>query len=88
MGLLVKCFTFYCALFAPAAQRPLLLHDESLLAITWAGLARQDKVLLGAVGRLEAEARGHLTTGPFTVTTTAMTPPSGDKKDYISIGVC
>jgi len=36
------------------------------------------------LGKLERDARKALTSGPFTVTSKAVTPPSGDKHDYMS----
>jgi hypothetical protein len=78
---------WWTTLLPAAHQHPLLLHNDSLLATTWARLARKDTTLRGAVARVEAEARGHLRAGPFSVTTTGATPPSGDKHDYVSIGV-
>jgi alpha-glucosidase len=37
-----------------------------------------------AIAKLESDARKALTAGPFTVTSKAVTPPSGDKRDYLS----
>ena len=37
-----------------------------------------------ALTKLEADARKALTDGPFTVTSKEVTPPSGDKRDYMS----
>ncbi|HTG88235.1 MAG TPA: alginate lyase family protein, partial [Pyrinomonadaceae bacterium] len=37
-----------------------------------------------ALTQLEADARRALTAGPFTVTSKEVTPPSGDKRDYMS----
>ncbi len=73
---------------ALCTSHPMLLHNESLLQKTWEQLvARRDHSLLGAVAELEAEARGHLLAGPFAVTASPSVPPSGDKHDYVSIGV-
>ncbi len=36
------------------------------------------------LAKLEADARKALTAGPFSVTSKQMTPPSGDKRDYMS----
>ena len=84
---LMAWWTTATAANAPRQLHPLLLHNDSLLSTTWARLARQDTTLRGAVARVEAEARGHLQTGPFTVTAAGAPPPSGDKHDYHSIGV-
>ena len=70
-----------------AAPRPLLIHNESLAAATWARLATGDAALAAAVRAAEAHAVGHLSTGPFSVVQCASTPPSGDKHDYLSTGV-
>eukprot|EP01051_Picozoa_sp_SAG22_P005555 SAG22_NODE_333_length_12162_cov_11.415237_7_plen_1331_part_00 len=67
--------------------RPMLLRNESLLQLTWSRLRAKDRQLVSAVARVEREARGHLHTGPFSVTFTDAVPPSGDKRDYVSIGV-
>lgn len=37
-----------------------------------------------ALAKLEREAQKALTAGPFSVTTKTVTPPSGDKRDYMS----
>src|SRR6185369_12693959 len=37
-----------------------------------------------AVAKLEREAQKLLTAGPFSVTSKAVTPPNGDKHDYMS----
>ena len=37
-----------------------------------------------ALAKLESDAQKALTAGPFSVTTKSVTPPSGDKRDYMS----
>ena len=43
-----------------------------------------DPLLKAALTQLESDARKALTAGPFTVTSKDVTPPSGDKRDYMS----
>jgi hypothetical protein len=43
-----------------------------------------DKLLAPALAKLEGDARKALTAGPFSVTSKHVTPPSGDKRDYMS----
>ena len=44
----------------------------------------QDKSVAPALAKLEREAQKALTSGPFSVVTKGVTPPSGDKHDYMS----
>ena len=67
--------------------RPMLLHDAAVLHLTWARLAEGDSGLLPAFGRVVHEGDGQLRAGPFAVVNSQATPPSGDKHDYVSIGV-
>lgn len=69
---------------------PHLVHNATLLAKTWTLLQHPDTAapLGGAIARVEAEARGHLQAGPFSIVTSSGTlPPSGDRHDYTSVGV-
>ena len=68
-------------------QRPLLIHNETLIATTWSRLRRGDSMLAAAVRAVEAHAIGHLSAGPFSVVQCPATPPSGDKHDYMSTAV-
>lgn len=43
-----------------------------------------DKEIAPALSKLERDAKKALTSGPFSVTTKEVTPPSGDKHDYMS----
>src|SRR5690242_21919794 len=49
-----------------------------VLALSVSASAQTDLV------KLERDARKALTSGPFSVTSKAVTPPSGDKHDYMS----
>jgi len=44
----------------------------------------QDKSVAPALAKLEREAQKALTSGPFSVVTKGVTPPNGDKHDYMS----
>jgi len=56
------------------------------LAESKARLARGDESLQLAMKRLQAEADEALKAGPFSVMDKKLTPPSGDKHDYMSLG--
>lgn len=45
----------------------------------------QDEKVLGAWQKLKSQAADALNAGPFSVVHKALTPPSGDKRDYMSI---
>jgi hypothetical protein len=60
------------------------LLDARRLAEARRSVRAGDKSFDAALGRLEGEARKALGAGPFSVTTKAATPPSGDKHDYMS----
>lgn len=47
-------------------------------------IARNDERVVAAYRRLLSEADSALARGPFTVTSKERTPPSGDKRDYVS----
>ena len=66
-----------------AAPRVFLL-DAKQLQETRERLLRSDQTLAPALGRLEHEAQEALTSGPFSVVSKEVTPPSGDKRDYMS----
>lgn len=74
--------------YAKGAQNtasPLLL-DVRQLAETARRLQAGDPALLPAFSNLLAEASIAVTQGPISVTHKTMTPPSGDKHDYMSFG--
>jgi hypothetical protein len=60
------------------------LLDAKQLRETKARILAGDKSLAAAIHKLEEQARESLTTGPFSVVTKQITPPSGDKHDYMS----
>lgn len=65
------------------APRVFLL-DAKQLQVTKERLRKGDQNLTPALAKLEREAQQALTAGPFSVTSKAVTPPSGDKHDYMS----
>jgi len=60
------------------------LNDPRALAETRQKIRSGDKTFDAPLRRLEEDARKALTAGPFSVTTKAVAPPSGDKHDYMS----
>ncbi|MDB6017627.1 MAG: hypothetical protein JWR19_2116 [Pedosphaera sp.] len=69
---------------ASGAPRVFLL-DGKYLQATRQRIQDGDKSLAPAVARLEQDAKEALITGPFSVTSKKLTPPSGDKHDYMSL---
>ncbi len=72
--------------FAPAqvvSPRVFILDAKQLLS-TRQRIKETDKTLAPALAKLEREAQKALTSGPFTVVSKEVTPPSGDKHDYMS----
>jgi hypothetical protein len=63
--------------------RVFLLDPDQLLA-TKRKVNSGDKNISPALTKLELDARREMTSGPFSVTTKQITPPSGDKHDYMS----
>ena len=80
----------FSELAAPAV-RPLLIHNESLLRLTWAKLRRDGTGpppdLATALRAVEGHAIGHLHVPNFSVTSCPGLPPSGDQHDYVSAAV-
>ena len=71
----------------PATGEPrVFLTDAARLMEVRTRVAADDAALKPAVDALLAEAEDALAAGPFTVTDKPMTPPSGDKHDYMSVG--
>jgi hypothetical protein len=60
--------------------------NPAKLAESEARLARGDESLQPAMKKLRAEADEALKAGPFSVMDKRLTPPSGDKHDYMSLG--
>src|SRR5262245_20844980 len=76
----------FCAVLwqtATAAPRVFLL-DARQLAASKERIRTGDEAIARAVATLERDAQRALTAGPFPVTTKTVTPPSGDKRDYMS----
>ena len=73
--------------FHVAAQRSsprVFLLDAKQLETTKQRIHDGDKSFAPALAKLERDARKALTQGPFSVVTKSVTPPSGDKHDYMS----
>ena len=66
-----------------AAPRLFLLDAMQLEKIRRA-IREGDKTLAAPLSRLERDARKALADGPFSIVGKAVTPPSGDKHDYMS----
>lgn len=64
----------------------LIVMNGTFLAASRSALAAGDTALLPAVSRVIAEADDALSRGPFTVMAKSVTPPSGDRHDYMSFG--
>jgi len=65
------------------SPRIFLLNSQTLFQ-TRARILSGDKTLVSALAKLDRDAEKALTVGPFSVTTKAVAPPSGDKRDYMS----
>jgi len=69
----------------PQASTPqVFLLDAKQLEKSRAALKSGDKTLAPAWSKLEREAQKALSEGPFTIINKGVTPPSGDKHDYMS----
>ncbi len=84
--LAANSFVSYFTRPASAAE-PLRLFilNPSNLSESKQRLANNDSSLLPALNRLKRDADHALTGGPFSVTHKEITPPSGDKHDYMSV---
>ena len=60
------------------------LLDAKKLEATKQQIRNSDPKLAPALAKLERDAQKALTAGPFSVTSKEVTPPSGDKHDYMS----
>src|SRR2546430_2058661 len=67
----------------PSVPRTFLL-DARQLQLTRQRLHDGDKSLTAAWARLEREAQKALSEGPFSIVNKSVTPPSGDKHDYMT----
>src|SRR5262245_38507214 len=92
----IKC-SILCCLFLPmliglvAAQQAktqvmprVFLLDAKQLQAAKEHLRKGDQTLAPALAKLERDAQQALTAGPFSVVSKDVTPPSGDKHDYMS----
>lgn len=75
-----------CGTAQNALPRKVLLMSPTSLSTAKARLAAGDKQLQPALQKLIADADEALRTGPFSVMHKKLTPPSGDKHDYMSLG--
>ena len=70
---------------AQAGQTPrVFLLDSKQLELTKRLIHDGDKSVAPAVEKLERDANKALASGPFSIVTKEVTPPSGDKHDYMS----
>jgi len=90
-NLMRKLFLLLLTLFfasslvrAQVTSQRVFILDAKQLIITRQRIKKSDKALTPALVKLEREARKALTSGPFTVVSKEVTPPSGDKHDYMS----
>ncbi len=83
----VSCIGFACGAQPPDTAVPrVFLVDASRLLEVRARVAAGDAELKPALDALLAAAEKALDEGPFSVMDKPMTPPSGDKHDYMSVG--
>ena len=68
----------------PGSYPPVFLLDAKQLDRSRTAIKNGDKLFAPAWARLEREAQRALAAGPFTVLSKGVTPPSGDKHDYMS----
>jgi hypothetical protein len=71
---------------ATPSTKALLLLDSRRLADAAARMRGGDSLLVSALAELEGDARAALRMPPVSVMDKAVTPPSGDKHDYMSQG--
>jgi hypothetical protein len=73
---------------APSTQgEKMLLLDEALLARNRQLVKKGDARLAPAMEKLRSEAELAVVCGPWSVVDKKLAPPSGDKHDYMSVGV-
>jgi len=76
-----------CAMPGVAVSaEPLLTWDRDRLEAAKARIAGGDEALKPAFEAVVRDAEKALEQGPWTVTEKPFTPPSGDKRDYMSVG--
>jgi hypothetical protein len=69
---------------APVTLPPVYLLDANQLQQNQKRIREGDKELAAAWARLQRDAQKALAAGPFSVMSKGVTPPSGDKHDYMS----
>src|SRR5215831_271046 len=67
-----------------ASPLPVFLLDAKQLEVSRQAVRAGDRSLAAAWTRLKSEADKVLKAGPFSIVDKAVTPPSGDKHDYMS----
>lgn len=81
----VPILFFGVVVVAQSSKLPhIFLLDPGQLAANKRKIQAGDKEIAPAVAKLERDARKALASGPFSVTTKEVIPPSGDKHDYMS----
>src|SRR4026208_2338837 len=85
---------FLCALLIVMGLGPITQEQNSLPRVFWLhakaragakqGARAGDRVSKESLAKLENDARKALAAGPFSVASKQVTPPSGDKRDYMS----
>src|SRR5204862_4854942 len=68
---------------AESSRRVFLLDGTRLQAVR-AAIRRGDKDLEKAWSKLQSDSQKALVSGPFSIMSKGVTPPSGDKHDYMS----
>jgi hypothetical protein len=81
----LSAFTFASSSFAAAEPTQLFILNRADLDEAKKRLDADDAALLPAFTRLKRDADRALRAGPFAVTHKELTPPSGDKHDYMSL---
>jgi len=87
LALFAVRFLVFCptSLAATAESLPLFILNSSELIEIRKRIESDDSVFLPAMKKLKRDADRALTAGPFSVTRKELTPPGGDKHDYMSI---
>lgn len=70
--------------FAQTINPRVFILDAKQLASTRERIRASDPALAPGFEKLQREAQNALSSGPFSVVTKTVTPPSGDKRDYMS----
>ena len=82
--LLIACLQLTTLAQVESASPKVFLLDANVLVATRQRIKSGDKKTEAALSKLRVDAEKALTAGPFSVTTKTITPPSGDKRDYMS----